>query len=416
MNWINHLLPLSSTMKQQPFWQHVHPLQNYEFWATNHSLPCMWFGWLPWTWNQHSPIEPVHCCCHCHNWCCHCYGPYCCCCFCCCFSVVVVIAIVNVVHVLVGFKIGQENFVTLCIGFILKCSTFLCLSKRAPKKAVDRTIWKSKTDILLPIRHSYIFHLHQHEDLLTSLPTHKHKIWFNCNWDQHSCCQEKANDVNNDSQPKRVNKRKASVPAKQCGCGQGCILEQKDSFICCSNINVDNFLFVCFFESGGRERRRESGQRVCKVFVQKKEWKIGVAKQRNNAVKLAKAWKIGLPLDKKTQEVTTQKAVREYDGKTGNAEHQGRTGNRHLRYKHLGHVVYTNTFYRKYTSVHGTTASTKASTTTTFTTAQVPHLGKLLSANIILSPSLLSIDMIPYCQHLISLGGLSPFSLLLNHF
>jgi hypothetical protein len=78
---------------------------------------------------------------------------------------------------------------------------------------------------------------------------------------------------------------------------------------------------------------------------------------QDNIKQLAAAWNIGLPLAERTLQVTTQNAVREYDGRTGSAERRYPRGDRSLRYNQLGHSVYTDTFYCKYKSSKGSTCA-----------------------------------------------------------
>ena len=64
-----------------------------------------------------------------------------------------------------------------------------------------------------------------------------------------------------------------------------------------------------------------------------------------NVEQLARTWRIGLPAAERTLKASTQRGVREYDGKTGSVERRYPTGDRHLRYKRLMHPLYHDTLF-----------------------------------------------------------------------
>jgi hypothetical protein len=94
------------------------------------------------------------------------------------------------------------------------------------------------------------------------------------------------------------------------------------------------------------------------VFVDHQLRRLSVARRnvkftRDNALQLAKTWRISLPTAEQTLRATTQRSVREYDGRTGNVERRYPTGDRHLRYKLLLHPVYHDTLHVKFKSTRG---------------------------------------------------------------
>ena len=94
------------------------------------------------------------------------------------------------------------------------------------------------------------------------------------------------------------------------------------------------------------------------VFVDHQLRRLSVARRnvkftRENALQLAKTWRISLPTAERTLRATTQNSVREYDGRTGNVERRYPTGDRHLRYKQLLHTVYHDTLHSSYKSTRG---------------------------------------------------------------
>mmetsp|Transcript_19047 Transcript_19047/g.46019 ORF Transcript_19047/g.46019 Transcript_19047/m.46019 type:complete len:319 (-) Transcript_19047:423-1379(-) len=72
-----------------------------------------------------------------------------------------------------------------------------------------------------------------------------------------------------------------------------------------------------------------------------------------NAEQLAKTWRISPAIAERTLRTTTQKGVREYDGKTGNVERRYPTGDRPLRYKQLSHRVFHDTLFAPIRSSRG---------------------------------------------------------------